>query len=133
MVEPSDHLNWVDPDIIVYYGGQIDPETVDNERRFKDFFEKEWPKSEYDPLRERWDKRIYDSDSNGRVLGKTAAWSYIQYWGAKKRHDQQQKAVAVVEYLNKSEADGGPSPADDDEMARPSPLGRPSFVTDKVE
>ncbi len=71
-------LNWVDPDMLEYAGGNVSTLDLPKEREFKLFFTEEWPKPKWDYLRERWDALINDKDPHGRLLGKTALWNLVQ-------------------------------------------------------
>jgi hypothetical protein len=73
------YTNWVDPDILAYDEGSAVNYDLDQERRFKEFFEIGWLDPKYDHLRERWDKLLQDESPHARVLAKTALWSLAQY------------------------------------------------------
>src|SRR5258706_11023167 len=98
-----DDINWVDPDILEYYGGDATGLDAGSERAFKEFFETGWLDPKYDHLRERWDPLISDPEPQGRVLGKTALWSFVQYLDrleqrrARDIAGQEQKRVSQVE------------------------------------
>lgn len=74
----KDITNWVDPDIVVLSGADA---TFDLklESEFKHFFEVGWLDSQFDDLREKWDKHLNDPSPHARVLGKTALWAVVQH------------------------------------------------------
>jgi len=80
----SQEFNWIDPDIFAYYEetGKM-PDFDDDSNReietaFQQFFVEEWPKSEYDFLRERWGDLVHNEDAYTRVMGKSALWNAVQ-------------------------------------------------------
>lgn len=74
----SEHINWVDPDVIAYNDGTKVEYDYDKEREFKDFFDIGWLDSSYDNIRENWDSLLNDESPHARVLVKTALWGVHQ-------------------------------------------------------
>jgi hypothetical protein len=122
MSEAQSYDNWVDPDILEYYGGTVDPENAENERNFKEFFEIEWQSPRYDHLRQRWGKHVDSEDPIDRLYGKIALWSYIQLLKTQHRTTMTRRGAALVAYLNTPQDQGGPGPADPDEMSYIFPI-----------
>ena len=70
-------LNWVDPDVLAYEGGDGSFDQA-RESEFTSFFREDWLHAEYDHLRVKWDPLLKDSDPHGRLFAKTALWSVVR-------------------------------------------------------